>query len=168
MSDLYATKVNQKLAFARILKTQLPPEGEQALLREANLEAMCFHLYSAFRLYLGEIAAQYNLPTDCHQSIASLQAAFATEGRQSPEVNELAELEARKNSWLQQLQTAYGGILVDLDLSALAPKPSETPLAGLIAVTEVDSATLTLMALDQWQLHIAELIARHRESMLEY
>ena len=167
MSESYAAKVDQKLAFARILKTQLPPEGEQALLRGANLEAMCFHLYSAFRFYLGEIAAQYNLPGDCHQSITSLQNAFAAEGRQSPEANELAELDARKNSWLQQLQAAYRGILVDIATPPLAPISSETSGLGLIEVAEFDFSVLSLMALDEWQSQIVALIARHRESMLE-
>jgi len=162
--ETYATKVNQKLAFARTLKTQLLAENSQTLLYEASLEAVCFHIYSAFRLYLGEIAAQYNLPSGSQQSISDLQAAFAAEGRQSPEANELAELEARKNSWLQQLQLSYGAMLADVGKTA-APSVVSNP--GFISVLELDPAALTAMALDQWQLHFVELVTRQRESMLE-
>jgi len=164
VNEAYATKVNQKLAFARILKAQLPPESAQALLYEASLEAMCFHLYSAFRHYLGEIAEQYNLPSGSHQSISNLQAAFSAEGRQSPEVNELAGLEARNNSWLQQLQLSYQTILVDVGKRST---PSVASGLGSIAVLELDSSALTSMALDHWQLHFLELVNRQRESMLE-
>ena len=164
MNETYATKVNQKLAFTRILKVQLSAENTPILLHEASLEAMCFHLYSAFRLYLGEIAAQYNLPSGSHQSISDLQAAFAAEGRQSPEVNELAELEARNNSWLQQLQVSYQTILVDVGKNSA---PSVASGLGSIVALELDSAALTSMGLDQWQLHFLELVTRQRESMLE-
>jgi len=164
VNEAYATKVNQKLAFARILKAQLLAENPQTLLYEASLEAVCFHLYSAFRLYLGEIAAQYNLPSGSHQSISDLQAAFAAEGRQSPEANELAELEARKNSWLRQLQASYRALLADVG-KTIAPSVTSGP--GFIAVLEIDSTVLTTITLDQWQLHFVELVARQRESMLE-
>jgi len=162
--ETYATKVNQKLAFARTLKAQLSAENSQTLLYEASLEAVCFHIYSAFRLYLGEIAAQYNLPSGSQQSISDLQAAFAAEGRQSPEANELAELEARKNSWLQQLQLSYGAMLADVAKTAA---PSVVSNSDFISVVELDPTALTVVALDQWQLDFVELVARQRESMLE-
>jgi len=164
VNEAYATKVNQKLAFARLLKAQLLAENPQTLLYEASLEAMCFHLYSAFRLYLGEIAAQYNLSGGSHQSVSDLQAAFAAEGRQSPEANELAQLEASKNSWLRQLQASYRAMLADVGKTT-APSLASDP--GFIMVLELDSSALSIVTLDQWQLHFVELVARQRESMLE-
>jgi len=114
--------VNQKLYFARLTLDQAThPDSDEAT-HTALLQASVFHLMTAYRCYLREIAAHYRFSIEADTAAAALT---QLSDRVVPELSELAALE-RDDGWLARLERAYRAISAPLPVAA-----AQIPLVNL-------------------------------------
>ena len=170
MSNSYTAKVNREL-YAAAVHLSLIPEptnGNQRIVGEALLESSLFHLVIAHRSYLRELAANYQLSSP-HQidNLDYLQEQLAAAGKTPAEATELSGLVER--GWLRDLLAAYQS----LEQNSTSPRAPSSPPgdSSRIASIEIDSHSpveLSLELIQRWIGNYREIIARHREIMIEY
>ncbi len=164
--------VNQKLAYARSLMAAVDVLGEpgnarQRLDAQALLDATAFHLLCAYRHYLRELAEGYMVPAVASiNSEDDLLSALAALGKTPNEATELKNLSRDSNSWLAQLQGCYQACW------QLPGEPSPASV-GRIALVDLDKPVasdpvITAGRLREWYTEFNQLIARQRESSVEY
>ncbi len=163
----YQALVNQKLAFVRVCMQEAEAlvEGEQSLKFDALVQGGCFHLYAGYLTYLRELAENYQLPAvDEIESLVDLVDALALAGKTPAESRELQELQVSSSSWLNCLSASYSTILQGQG-EGNAPEPLSD---SVIRVASEGDKRCNLTNLKAWYQELSSLIARHRESMIEW
>ncbi|GAA0785851.1 DUF6586 family protein [Marinobacterium sediminicola] len=112
MSDVYAVRTNQKLNFARLhikalVQAQETPQWSQHPRIESYHESVLFFMASGYASLLREIAENYKLDPASIYRFEDLIDQLEKTGQESPEANELANLEADPASWLHKVLKAY-------------------------------------------------------------
>ena len=148
--------VNQKLYFADLVSTQAA--AAEAAARRALVQATLFHLHTAYRGYLGEIAATQRRDLDAPNARVASRI-LADLGVTSPELEELAALE-QSGGWPASLLSAYA------EASAIvASKPvqqsSELRLADVTTDADVEDCR-------RWLTAFRALVEAHRERFQEW
>lgn len=153
-------RVNQKLYFARLTLDQAQA-ATCANTRAALLQAALFHLVTAYRLYLGEIAAAYRHPLDRTDSASAAQQAWVQDGRHCPELSELATLEQR-GDWPARLLAAYAAAA-----EVAGTAVSAAPASAGIALVDITGA-VELDECRSWLAALQALLAQQRERLQEW
>lgn len=166
MSNPWQSQVNQKLYFAQLLLTDARDKSgspEQAL-----LQAAVFHLVTAYRLYLKEIAQQQRHTTHA-QDARSARRQLVAQGWVCQELEELVRLE-EDGQWPARLLLAYREIIGE---AAAAPTVTKTaPPITKAASSSIAMADITETAsaetYRQWLEQFKTVIAAQRESAQEW
>lgn len=157
MSNPWRAQVNQKLYFVQLLLIDAQAKTGPAL--QAVLQGAVFHLSTAYRLYLKEIAQQQNHSTDAIDA-RSARRQFAAQEWHCQELEVLAQLE-EQGQWplrlLQAMREAEG---------ETAPKAMR-PAATVIAVADI-TETVDVAICQQWLQAFQALIATQREAAQEW
>ena len=158
MSNSWQAQVNQKLYFAQLLLTDASDKSGSS--EQALLQAAAFHLVTAYRLYLKEIAQNQNHSTNAVDARNACRQ-FAAQGWVCQELEELARLE-EDGQWPVRLLLAYYEIIGE------AAAPTTTKAApnsiAMADITEAADADIYRQWLQQFQI----VIAAQRESAQEW
>ena len=167
----YQSRVNQKLAFVRVSLELYPTvSGNNAKLQQdALLQGSCFHLYAAYLTYLKEVAQTYQAAeVEAIDSVDGLNRALAEVGKTPAEAKELMQLLGAKGSWLNSLIEAHGRCLGGLEVASPATGSNDSIAVPVIALTAEGDSRCNLVNVKAWHQELSSLIARHRESMVEW
>ncbi|MEH6544729.1 MAG: DUF6586 family protein [Porticoccaceae bacterium] len=177
----YRDRVNQKLHFARLLLTggvgrvvdRGTDEGRRAAqdrsLEQALFEGAVLHLDCAYRLYLQEVAENYQCPPAGVVDTATLGAALARINKTPGEVQELVNLEADVDSWLGQLlavSESQSLLQTKLPVQQVNTSDSGASIAAITLTAEV-LPELNAERIMAWHGAFADLVERQRELMTE-
>lgn len=169
--------VNQKLAFANsiIASLELQPSDlttTQALQQRALKDSVVFHLATALRFYVRELAELHRVANvRAINSIDDLAAALNGLDKVSPEVSELVEVGHAPDSWLNQLIRYYNQLFDSPEKAKEKKAFGQENTINLIELREVDDVIpieLTIGVLAVWLDNFRALIARQRETSAEY
>lgn len=174
MSNIYISRTNQKLLFAKLHLDYLKKaEQGSGWSKHAQIEsfeeAVLFHLVSAYSSFLREIAEVYHLDPEKISTRDELLAQMELQGMESPEVKELSLL-AGSDSWLSQLLAAYRACWK----AQAKEHASHSGHASLseIQVVQVNpdhsSDTEVIAQLEGWMNNMRELVDRQREGLKEW
>ncbi|MBQ0797823.1 MAG: hypothetical protein KBT63_00965 [Porticoccaceae bacterium] len=178
----YRDRVNQKLYFARLLLTLgvdrgiIPDDGrnqesaQNRSLEQALFEGAVLHLGCAYRLYLQEVAENYQCSSESVVDIATLSAALARINKTPGEVQELVNLRADVGSWLGQLLAVLEGQnLLQAKPPAVQQLSTSDSGASIAAITLIEELLPELNAerIMAWHGAFADLVERQRELMTE-
>jgi hypothetical protein len=165
MANLSLTRVNQKLAQAKLLISDVNEEALKPIHRNSLLEAAAFHLMCAYQHYIRELAENYGVKNAIGlRNESDLIKAFEAAKKHPAEGDELAVLRLDSNSWLAQLQTYYDSLWQ-------VPKLVNSPVAeNLINLVDVDKtvSAVTIESMSQWHTEFVALVIRQRETSAEF
>lgn len=167
MANLSLTRVNQKLAQAKVLLSGVDEESLTPIHRNSLMEAAAFHLASAYQHYLRELTEIYGLKHAIGvRTELDLIKAFEAAKKYPVEADELSALRGDANSWLAQLHTYYDS-LWQLPVQA-NPQANE----NLISLVDVEAAKelppVSLMVIKHWHTEFVALVMRQRETSAEF
>lgn len=174
MSNVYISRTNQKLLFAKLhLDSLKQAEQGRGWSKHAQIESfeesVLFHLVSAYSAYLREIAEVYYLQPETISTRDELQQQLEDKGMEAPEAKELGQL-AGSDSWLAQLLAAYRACWAAQGREQAAA--SEHASLSEIQVVQVNpdhsSDKEVIEQLEGWMNSMRELIDRHREASQEW
>ncbi|MCD8512476.1 MAG: hypothetical protein LRY63_03015 [Nitrincola sp.] len=173
MSEVYLARTNQKLNFVRLHLDALQAAqnsntwSKHALI-ESYQESILFHLVSAYSSLLREIAERYQVDVDSVTTIDDLERGFEKSGFESPELNQLLNLEADPDNWLHKLQKAYAACWRAVDKE----KPSNAASQSEIQVMQVNPNHQgdkdVFIEYQQWLGEMRTLVEKLREGMQEW
>lgn len=170
--ELY-TRTNQKIFYAGLsLESWRKAEEGRAMnaqaLVQAEREATLFHLYGALLGLCHEIAGFYRLPNSSAARAEVLLDRQSLDGAPSPELAELVELAANRDTWLGQLLAAHAELFKP-------PRPPREPkgepsASALIQAVSVDEQAppLARETLENWRQELKALAQRFREGLSEW
>ena len=169
MANLSLTRVNQKLAQARLLIVGVDEESLAAVHRNSLMEAAAFHLICAYQHYLRELAEAYGLkPVIDVRTEVDLATAFEAAKKHPAEADELLVLRNDSHSWLFRLQGYYESLWH-------APKPSNSQSNDQSNDNLISSVNLDVIAdlismenLREWHSDFVALVMRQRETSAEF
>ena len=164
MANLSLTRVNQKLAQAKLLISGVDEKALKPIHLNSLLEAAAFHLICAYQHYIREIAEIYGLKHAIGlQNEVDLIKAFEAAKKHPAEAEELAALRLSASSWLVQLQTYYDSLW---QLPKLANPQSD----DLISLVDVDKVVMpvTIESVRHWHSEFVALVLRQRETSAEF
>ena len=169
MADLYSQRVNQTLAFAQYalvgINTELTSESPNPMKLRGLQEAALFHLDSAFKAYLNELAERERvLLTQATPSV--LSKAFETQAIHSSELDEMELLCQDSNSWLFKLISAIKAIHKPLPPSQETASPSDIAIVDLAKEPSLEDQLET--QLQSWFEQLKAMILRHRSNAQEW
>lgn len=157
MSNPWRAQVNQKLYFVQLLLTDAHAKAGPA--QQALLQGAVFHLNTAYRFYLKEIAQHQNHTTDAKDA-RNARRQLAAQEWQCQELEVLAQLE-EQGQWplrlLQAVREAEGEV---------APAIVK-PATSVIAVADI-TETMDVVSCQQWLASFQALIATQREAAQEW
>jgi len=172
--SVYISRTNQKLYFARLHMDQLRAAesgsgwSKHALIESFN-ESVLFHLASAYRAFLGEIAEVYRVAPEQAVDLAALEAMLDQQGLETPEVGELKQLSCGE-AWLANMLAAYQACWTAEDREHA--EHGEHHSLSEIHVVQVNPDHAedkdVILQLDEWLNSFRALIERLRESMKEW
>ena len=170
----YLPRVNEKLSFARILLkvfTTLEDKNDADIWhqRQAYIESIVVHLMQAYRLYLYEIADNYQIST--LQSIDNEKALYdllKQQNKESAETNELLELEKSAGSWLNRLCLCYQSVISISPSYNKISAERENSLIQSVSLEDNEPDGSNLKSVQEYYQAMLELIERGRETMVEY
>ncbi|RYY75651.1 MAG: hypothetical protein EOO52_09740 [Gammaproteobacteria bacterium] len=166
MANLSLTRVNQKLAQAKLLVTGVDEKALTPVHRNSLLEASAFHLVCAYQHYIREVAETYGLKHAIGlQDESDLVKAFDAAKKHPAEAEELAALRSDSTSWLVQLQIYYDSLWQVPKL--VTPQTSEE-LIGLVDLDRAAAAPVTFESVLQWHSKFVALVLRQRETSAEF
>lgn len=173
MANISLTRVNQKLAQARVLLTGVDEEQLTPVQQNSLQEAAAFHLVCAYQHYLREIAESYGLKnTAAIRSEADLTAAFYAAKKQPVEANELLALRDNANSWVQQLHSYYQGLWLPPKVATAVEATEEEEGSNIIAAVNIDPsiavAPVDIALILSWHADFVALARRQRETSAEF
>ena len=167
------TRTNQKIFYAGLaLESWRKAEAGTAMnsqaLLQAEREAALFHLYGAVLGLCHEIAGYYRLPNSDAARVEDLLVKHNLAIVPAPELGELIELAAYRQSWLGQLLAAYGTLF----------RPPQTPRETKAdpALPRIDALTLDAeeqslpdrVTLEAWRQELKSLTQRFRGGLSEW
>lgn len=158
MSNSWRAQVNQKLYFAQMLLNETPDKPQAAL--TALLEGAVFHLATAYRLYLREIAQGQRQNTDAVDA-RSARRQLAGQGIVCQALEELAWLE-EDNLWPARLLAAYRESVGDTVKTAASKAAADT-----IVVADVTESP-DVQSCQQWLEQFQRVIEIQRQSAEEW
>ena len=165
MANLSLTRVNQKLAQAKLLMSDVDEETLKPIHRNSLLEATAFHLTCAYQHYIREIAETYGLKHAIGlQNESDLIKAFEAAKKHPAEADELVLLRLDANSWLAQLQRYYDSLW---QVPQLATPQAAEELISLVDVDKIVAA-VTVESVRQWHAEFVALVLRQRETSAEF
>lgn len=174
MSEVYLARTNQKLNFVRLHLDALQAAqnsnawSKHALI-ESYQESILFHLVSAYSSLLREIGERYQIDAESITTLEDLVRGFESSGFESPELNELLQLEANPDNWLHQLQKAYAACwkAVDTAKSSMgAASMSEIQVMQVNPNHSGDADVFTEYT--SWLASMRQLVEKLREGMQEW
>ena len=174
MSCIYLSRTNQKLTFTRIHLDHLKQAqgdsswNKHALIESFN-ESVLFHMASVYDAFLREIAERYHLDTEHLNGYRSLAAELEGTGVESPELNELSQLEADDSGWLHKMLAAYEACWHGSDKKK---EVTETSSVSEIHVLQINpdhaEDDAIIHEYEDWFAQLSALIERLREGMQEW
>tara|TARA_R110002167_G_scaffold6193_3_gene28176 strand:- start:5363 stop:5887 length:525 start_codon:yes stop_codon:yes gene_type:complete len=174
MSNIYISRTNQKLLFAKLhLDSLKKAEQGSGWSKHAQIESyaesVLFHLVSAYSAYLREIAAVYYLEPEKISTRDELLEQMEAKGLEAPEAKELSLL-AGSDSWLSQLLGAYRACWTAQEREEATH--SEHASLSEIQVVQVNpdhaSDREVIAQLETWVNSMRELVDRQREGLKEW
>ena len=165
MANLSLTRVNQKLAQAKLLISGVDEDSLKPLHRTALMEASAFHLVCAYQHYVREIAETYGLKHATGlKDETDLMKAFEAAKKHPAEAEELIALRLNVNSWLAQLQNYYDSLWQVP--KSVSPHATE----GLISLVDVDKIVVPVnfKLIQEWHAEFVALVLRQRETSAEF
>jgi hypothetical protein len=171
MANLSLTRVNQKLAQAKVLLSDVVDESLTPIHRNSIMEAAAFHLVSAYQHYLRELTEIYGLKHAMGvRTELDLIKAFEAAIKHPAEAEELLVLRGDKNSWLTQLQNYYDSLWQPPQSAELSV--NEESSDQLIRVVNVDVVTdvppVNIEVIKHWHAEFVALVLRQRETSAEF
>ncbi|MEH6471836.1 MAG: DUF6586 family protein [Halopseudomonas sp.] len=174
MSNIYISRTNQKLLFAKLHLDSLKlAEQGSGWSKHAQIESyeesVLFHLVSAYSAYLREIAEVYRLEPEKISTRDELLEQMEAQGLEAPEAKELSQL-AGSDSWLSQLLAAYRACWMaqERDQAANGGHASLSEIQ-VVQVNPDHSSDLEVIGqLEGWVNDMRELVERQRESLKEW
>jgi len=177
MSISHLSLVNQKLAFASALLTNLNPvttalTTTQKLQQKALTDAVVFHLITALHFYTRELAELQRVKNlSAINSVRDLVIALEQMEGASSEVSELLALTQTDNAWLSQLTGYYRQLFQSPEKPKERKSFGQENLIEFVELTEAEGQTplqLTPELLVSWLDSFRALVARQRETNAEY
>jgi hypothetical protein len=171
MANLSLTRVNQKLAQAKILLSDIVDESLIPIHRNSIMEAAAFHLVCAYQHYLRELAEVYGLKhaIAIHTEL-DLTNAFEVATKHPAEADELLALRSDTNSWLAQLQGYYDSLWqLPRQVISQADAESNDNLINMVNLDAVvDQQPVSLESIKRWHGEFIALVVRQRETSAEF
>ncbi|MEH6822888.1 MAG: DUF6586 family protein [Motiliproteus sp.] len=174
MSNIYISRTNQKLLFAKLhLDCLKQAEQSSGWSKHAQIESfgesVLFHLVSAYSAYLREIAQVYFLEPEKISTRDELLEQMEVKGLEAPEAKELSLL-AGSDSWLSQLLAAYRACWVAQDREQAAHSGHASLSEIHVVQVNPDHASdlAVITQLEGWVNSMRELVDRQREGMKEW
>ncbi|MFT6915960.1 MAG: hypothetical protein ACJAWL_002277 [Motiliproteus sp.] len=174
MSNIYISRTNQKLTFARLhLDCLKKAEQANGWSKHAQIESfeesVLFHMVSAYSAYLREIAQVYYLEPEKISTRDELVAQMEVKGLEAPEANELSQL-AGSDSWLSQLLAAYRACWMaqERDQAADSKHASLSEIQVVQVNPDHASDQDVIAQLESWLNLMRELVDRQREGLKEW
>jgi hypothetical protein len=158
MSNPWRAQVNQKVYFAQLVLTDARAKSGAA--QQALLQAAVFHLATAYRLYLKEIAQHQRHTTDARDA-RTAHRQFMAQGWQCQELDVLSQME-EEGQWPQRLLHA----LHDAEGEVVAVKPAKSGV-GVIAIADITEA-VDITSCQQWLESFRTLTEMQREAAQEW
>ena len=171
MANLSLTRVNQKLAQAKILILDVDEESLTPIHRNSIMESVAFHLVSAYQHYLRELTETYGLKHAIGiRTELDLIKAFEAATKHPAEAHELAALRGDTNSWLAQLQIYYDSLWqLPKQSNSQADAESNDNLINMVNLdTIVDQQPVSLETIKRWHGEFVALVVRQRETSAEF
>lgn len=168
MTNHSLTRVNQKLAHARVLLKNAEDEGLSTVQTNSILEGSAFHLICAYQHYLRELAEIYGLKQIAGLNDESVLAkALQAAAKHPAEADELMDLRSDQNSWLAQLHTYYNSLW-----KTPVANESHDEEESLIKVVNLDSNVAVLIVtssvISGWHAAFVNLVRRQRVTSAEF
>ena len=174
MSNIYISRTNQKLMFAKLHLDQLKlAEQGSGWSKHAQIESyeesILFHLVSAYSAYLREIAEVYRLEPEKISTRDELLEQLEAKGVEAPEAKELTLL-AGGDSWLSQLLAAYRACWVaqNREQAAASDHASLSEIQVVQVNPDHSSDAQVIEQLEGWINSMRELVDRQREGLKEW
>lgn len=165
MANPYIGWVNKQVVAVRY-HLSLVTDAENANQRLRNtgvLESAAWHFQRAYRFYLYELGANYQLNSPEDQNTAvELGAALEAIGKHPGEAVELATLES--DGWIADLLNSVSDTNRSNTSAAVDPLGSALQLVDL----EYQEKQLSRELINEWLAKFKELVDRHRDVMVEY
>lgn len=174
MSNIYISRTNQKLSFAKLHLDHLKKaEQGSGWSKHASIESfeesILFHLVSAYSSYVREIAAVYYLQPEKITTRDELQQQLEDKGMEASEAKELGIL-AATDSWLSQLLAAYRACwqAQERDQASSSEHASLSEIQVVQVNPDHSSDKEVISQLEGWLDNLRELVERQRESLKEW
>lgn len=172
MANERYTRTNQKLYFAGLaLENWRKAEAARAMNWQAQVqaerEAALFHLNGALLGLCHEIAGYYRLPQADAAEVRDILRAEVLDASPSPELAELVELAARRDTWLGQLLVEYQALQQPPRERAVAKQDPTLPLITALSVEE-EAPPISQETLEFARQQLKELALRFRGSLTEW
>jgi hypothetical protein len=169
MADLYYQRVNQTLAFAQYallgITAELSGESPNRMKLRGLQEAVLFHLDSALKAYLQELAERERVLLT-EPTLSELSKAFQQQAINCSELNELVLLSQDKTSWLSKLLSASKAIHKPIVTSHETTSLSQIAITDLAKEPSLEEQLETQLQELYEQLRV--MIQRHRSNSQEW
>lgn len=169
MANLSLTRVNQKLAQAKLSLQSAASEQLTQVHFNSLMEAAAFHLMCAYQHYLREVAETYGLKQTLGlRTEADLANAFVAAAKQPSEAEELSSLARNSQSWLAQLQRYYDSLWAVPVAGTYQTEDAQTQDALIPLLNLEPLEQVTLASIVSWHKAFVELAVRQRETSAEF
>ena len=169
MADLYSQRVNQTLAFAQYalgsIASESTSESDNSMRLRGLQEAALFHMDSAFKAYLFELAERERILLT-QATLSELNKAFQQQAIYSNELDEMELLSQDPTSWLSKLIRAINAIHKPLAPVQVAASQSEIAITDVAKEMSLDEQLQT--QLQDWFEQLRAMILRHRSNAQEW
>lgn len=169
MADLYPQRVNQTLAFAQYALVDINNESSNDIPNRMKLrglqEAALFHLDSAYKAYLNELAERERVLLT-QATLSELSKAFQQQAIYSSELDEMELLCQDSSSWLFRLMSANNSIHKPLPPLQEIASQSEITIKDLAKESTLEEQLET--QLQDWFEQLRAMIQRHRSNAQEW
>lgn len=171
MASAYATRVSQKLAFARMhlrlwQQTESGADVQSVAMAHALRESALFHAVGAYQVFLQEILHFHGIKTIVPVTLEDVERSLSGKQRTAPEVQELKNLLEKKDSWLSALLLHYEYALVVHEKVEAKPHDVTNPQSIGIALVEADELLLSSAVFEHYLNALSEYINRVHESTM--
>ncbi len=171
MSKHKLSNANQKRYFARFyLEAIENAEKDESVLNRkalvaAHQESCLFHLVSAYRCFVWEVAHTYNESFNQSMQLKDLIEQSRAQGKSLGELERLYDLENSDNSWLQRMLSLWQRINeLDPDQSSQKKEAANLNAIEVRTFMEIDEFT----QLSDWYDKLSLLIEEIRELLVEW
>lgn len=169
MADLYSQRVNQTLVFAQYalvgVSAEVNGESPNRMKLRGLQEAALFHLESAFKAYLQELAERERVLLT-NSTLPELSKAFNQQAIFCSELNELELLSLDQTSWLSKLLSAIKAIHKPIVTSQESTSQSQIAITDLAKEPGLEEQLES--QLQGWFDQLRAMVQRHRSNSQEW